>query len=88
MSSILNPIGGTSGGGGGTVNRQIQVFVATAGQTVFSIASTPPASNLDVHLNGALVNEGASNDYTYTPGTITFNYGLVAGDIVTATYFV
>ncbi len=56
--------------------------VATAGQTAFTVATYQPGANsIDVYVNG--LRQRAVDDYTETNSTtITFTYGLSAGDEV------
>ena len=62
-------------------------FVATAGQTTFSMAYQ--AGYIDVYLNGIKIREGASEDYVASNGTsIVLNSGVVVNtelDVVSLT---
>lgn len=63
-----------------------QSFVATAGQTVFTL--TEPVASVFiamVMINGVQYLMGS--DFTLSGSTLTFSSGLVAGDEVQATYF-
>lgn len=64
-----------------------QSFIATAGQTVFNIASSayvPNNGSLRVYINGLLQENGDS--YSELAGVITFSEGLQAGDEVFMTF--
>lgn len=54
----------------------------------FTIANTPVTGTLHVYRNGLLMRVGASNDYTISGTTITFNAGRIppAGAILWAEY--
>ncbi len=63
-----------------------QSFVATAGQTVFTL--TEPVATVFIAMvmvNGVQYLMGS--DFTLSGSTLTFNFGLTAGDEVQATYF-
>lgn len=72
-----------SGGGGGPVQKQEQIFTATGGQTSFTPAFSPLAS-CEVYVNGLLQAPGiAPYFYIGVSGpSIIFAAGLSAGDIV------
>jgi hypothetical protein len=64
----------------GAINRTIQTFVATEGQTVYTSTTTYTPSLLDVYVNGVLL---FTDEYTATNGsTITFTEALEVGDEV------
>lgn len=72
---------------------QYQEFTASAGQTVFN-TSIPTVANgggrsyLLISLNGVVMREGASNDYTVTGANqVTFTFALVLNDVVTMRAF-
>lgn len=68
---------GTSGGSSST-GLDFQSYTATAGQTTFAVAYTPP--NVTVVVNGAVLNPA---DYTATNGTsIVLSTACNTGDIV------
>lgn len=48
----------------------------TDGQTVVTLVNTPAAGTEMVFVNGVLMEEGASNDYTISGATVTFTFGL------------
>lgn len=57
--------------------------------TTFTLAGAPASSTkLLLSLNGLLLKHGASNDFTLSSQTITFNAGMVpqSGDVLLATY--
>lgn len=58
-------------------------FVATAGQTVFSIVYVP--GNIDVHHNGLLLSKG---DYVATNGTsVLLNTEATVSDVISITVY-
>lgn len=64
----------------GSGMRNVSSFVATSGQTTFTIVGGYTAGLVDVFVNGARLNAG---DYTATNGTtIVLGTGVVANDIV------
>lgn len=66
----------------------IEEFVATAGQTDFTVANTP-ASNAFVRVSttsGLYGKQGAIRDYTVSGSTITLNTPALAWDVITIQY--
>jgi len=64
----------------GSGMRNVSSFIATAGQTTFTIVGGYTAGLVDVYVNGARLN---ASDYTATNGTtVVLATGLVANDIV------
>jgi len=64
----------------GSGMRNVSSFVATAGQTTFTITGGYTAGLVDVYVNGARLN---ASDYTASNGTtVVLGTGLVANDIV------
>jgi hypothetical protein len=64
----------------GSGMRNVSSFVATAGQTTFTIVGGYTAGLVDVFVNGARLNSG---DYTATNSTtVVLGTGVVANDIV------
>lgn len=65
--------------------------IATAGQTVFPVAQSITESEvlIDVYVNGRLVREGGSNDYTvdYVTDEVTFNNPLAENALVLVRVF-
>ncbi len=98
---------GLTGGSGTTIAVDDTVFLSAAnyvvrdtqyatsnGQTIVTLANTPVAGTEMIFVNGVLMEEGGSDDYTISGATVTFNFGLkfVSGnddktDRVSATYF-
>lgn len=72
-------------GGGVNDGYDETVFTATAGQTSFS--GTFNANAAAVFLNGILLKEGASDDYTITSSTVTLNDAATADDILTVAHY-
>jgi hypothetical protein len=71
-----------SGGGGGNVNyKTIQEFIATAGQTVFTISGGYNVGYIDVVINGVYI---SASQYTATNGTtIILTDASLLDDVVT-----
>lgn len=70
-------IGSGAGGGGSTAPTDTEI-IATAGQTVFSVAYAP--TDVSVYLNGVRLSSG---DYTATDGTsITLAVGAKVGSVL------
>jgi hypothetical protein len=64
----------------GSGMRNVSSFIATSGQTTFTIVGGYTAGLVDVFVNGARLNAG---DYTATNGTtVVLGTGVVANDIV------
>jgi hypothetical protein len=83
----LNLFAAGGGGGGGAAATQEVSFVATQGQTVFTIPFTylPDQNNLAVFVNGS--KQVVDTNYSESSSTsITFFTGLNAGDIVEVVY--
>lgn len=53
--------------------REVPSGAIDGSNTTYTLANTPTAGSEEVYLNGLLQNEGASNDYTISGATITFN---------------
>lgn len=73
----------------GSINfRYVEKFVATAGQTNFTLANTPSASKAKVlvALNGRVMSKDAADDYVLAGNDIQFNYGVGAGDTILVYY--
>ena len=68
--------------GNGSVPIQ-EDFVATAGQTTFTVAQTFIAGQEWVFKNGRFMRRGASYDYTVSGQNVIFNAGLALDDKVT-----
>jgi len=83
----LNLFAAGGGGGGGAAATQEVSFIATQGQTVFTIPFTylPDQNNLAVFVNGS--KQVVDTNYSESSSTsITFFTGLNAGDIVEVVY--
>jgi hypothetical protein len=73
----------------GSINfRYVEKFVATAGQTNFTLAHTPSSSKAKVlvALNGRVMSKDAADDYVLAGNDIQFNYGVGAGDTILVYY--
>ena len=76
-----------------TLQAHSEAFVATAGQTAFTLSQAPLASGEVVcFVNGVMVGSKASNVVTVSGTNVTYNpaynydYALKAGDVVTFMY--
>lgn len=72
------------GGGGGSAVTEVQEFVATAGQTLFTLAQEPTGGTLRVFLNGILLKHGTH--YTQATTNVTLADPSDVGDQITAIY--
>ena len=73
----------------GSINfRYVEKFVATAGQTNFTLANTPNSSKAKVLvcLNGRVMSKDAADDYVLAGNDIQFNYGVGSGDTILVYY--
>ncbi len=66
---------GSGGGGGGSADLERTDYVATAGQTVFTLPTDDEIAQ--IYVNGDLLAEA---DYTQSGTTLTLDTGLAAGD--------
>lgn len=64
---------------------QKDVFIATAGQTSFSLSGTPTSANLAFQ-QGAALHEGAGHDYTISGNIFTLAVGATIGDVIQVIY--
>lgn len=60
--------------------------IKNSSNTVFTISHTPIANSLNLYLNGQLLREGLSDDYTISGSTITLAAAPSSGESVFATY--
>jgi hypothetical protein len=74
--------------GGATTRHEVETFVATAGQTVFTLAHTA-TDDVNFNRNGASIVDAAATasgaSVTYVPAQ-NFNSPMMAGDLVTVSY--
>lgn len=69
-----------------TISGYVDTFIATAGQTVFTLSHPPQyISNVDLSLDGATLT--ASVDFTLAGTTLTLINGALAGQRLTARYY-
>jgi len=70
--------------------REVPTGTPNGVLTTYTLANTPTAETEMVFVNGILMNVGATNDYTISTNTITFNSGAIpqTGDVVLVTYLV
>ena len=87
-TALSNAEGYTDDAIGNLPVREKQVFVATAGQSVFDLTYTPVAGSEDVFLNGLLQVAGSGNQYTLSAVAkeVTFAFELSAGETVIIKY--
>jgi len=88
--------GGIAGGGGTTLSVDLVSMEVPSGSingsnTTFTLANTPVSLNsrvaLFLILNGLVLEEGGSADYTISGSTITMNYAPKSGSKLIAFYF-
>jgi len=60
-----------------TTTRYVTTFLATEGQTVFTVTQPLPVGFFDVYLNGVKINEFTSTDFN-----ITLDEGAILGDVI------
>lgn len=60
--------------------------IKNSSNTVFTISHTPIANSLNLYLNGQLLREGLSDDYTISGSTITLAAAPSSGESIFATY--
>jgi hypothetical protein len=70
---------------GGYLQAQRIEYIATAGQTVFTMSYTALAGYIDVHLNGVRLQNA---DYTHVGTTVTLAVAATLGDVVTLSGFI
>lgn len=68
--------------------REVPTGSINGTNATFTLAGTPSSGKEMVFVNGILLNAGASNDYTISTNTISFNAGAIpqTGDILLVTY--
>lgn len=67
--------------------RETPTGTINGSNAAFVLANTPISGTEQVYLNGIQQDSGASNDYTISTATITFNTAPVSGDKVRVTYW-
>lgn len=68
------------------VMRETPTGAVNGINTAFTLAAVPLDNSEQVYLNGILQSPGATEDYTITSGTITFNNPPQTGDKIRVTY--
>lgn len=70
------------------VVRETPTGTVNGTNATFTLANTPVSGQEMVFVNGILMNVGATNDYTISTNTITFNSGAIpqTGDVVLVSY--
>ena len=68
------------------VVRETPSGLINGANTTYTLANTPTAGTEQVFLNGLLQDEGASDDYTISGGTITYNTAPQTGDRLVVSY--
>ena len=58
---------------GDYIANEIPSGLVNSSNTVYTLANTPDAGTVTVHLNGMLQTPGSGNDYLLSGSTITFN---------------
>lgn len=90
LGDVVSIIGQTeiTSGTANPFGTAVQSFIATAGQTIFSITSSayiPNNGSLRVYINGLLQEFGDS--YQEVNGSIIFSEGLEVDDVVLASFY-
>ena len=88
---VVNPITTDDIFNGSLVANEVPGGTVDGTNATFTIASSGVTSqNLHLYVNGLLQKQGASDDYTFSGTTITFNSGAipVSGSNILATYWV
>jgi hypothetical protein len=72
------------------VTREVPTGTPNGVLTTFTLANTPTSGSEMLFVNGILMNVGATNDYTISTNTITFNAGAIpqTGDVLLVTYII
>lgn len=70
------------------VTREVPTGSVNSVNATFALTATPLSGSEEVYVNGMLQNAGASNDYTISGATITFQSGAIpqTGDVVLVNY--
>jgi len=69
------------------VTREVPAGSVNSSNTVFTLANTPKVGTEHVYVNGLLMDEGGSNDYTISGETVTFTFAPTTGDKIRISYF-
>lgn len=94
-TSIVDPLSANQGRVLGNRVTAIEAFgipvynetpTVTHNSPTITLANTPIGGSQQVYLNGVRQAPGASNDYTITGNTVTFNFNLKTNDVVLADY--
>ena len=68
------------------ITREVPTGTINGTNVTFTLANTPLLGTENIYLNGVLQNLGASNDYTISGATITFNTAPQTGDVLLVNY--
>jgi len=68
------------------ITREVPTGTIDSSNVTFTLANTPLLGTENIYLNGVLQNLGASNDYTISGATITFNTAPQTGDVLLVNY--
>ena len=79
---------GGGGGGGGTRVEETPSGTINGSNDTFTLSNSPLSASLNLYLNGLRMRAGASNDYTITGTSITFDPDMIpqSGDSLIASY--
>ncbi|PRY38475.1 hypothetical protein CLV58_109202 [Spirosoma oryzae] len=69
------------------VVRQTLTGTTNGSNTAFALGSVPQTGTEMIFLNGQLMAQGSSLDYTISGANVTFTFAPLAGDSLVATYF-
>ena len=68
-------------------SRTVDIFDCTQGQTTIVLSKTPINDDIDLYMNGILLQPGVTNSFTLSGNTITIYNSVSAGDIITVKYW-
>jgi len=86
ISSVENAIVNTINSSTVFISKEIPYGALDGINTTYTLQHTPTPGSEHLYLNGLLIEEGSSTDYTITGNTITFNEPLSSGYILQCTY--
>ena len=67
--------------------RTVNEFLPTDNQQTFALTKVPANTDVDVYMNGILLQPGATNSFTITGSTLTINNRIEAGDVIIVKYW-
>ena len=67
--------------------RTIDVFESLDNQATFTLTKVPANNDIDLYMNGILLQPGATNSFTLSGNVITIYNRTEAGDVITVKYW-